>query len=113
MWMVKPGPSRTGSNARPSISMFRVAPPNQLRVNIRRFMRLSWCIQFALVGAIAVLFCSCEEMPQQLLMPLAAIMPTSATGWWNEEGAHGEPRIVVHQAEQKAYYYIGNNLVGE
>ncbi len=33
-----------------------------------------------------------EEMPQQIQKPLAAIMPTQAPGWWNDEAAHGEPR---------------------
>src|SRR5260370_2376356 len=40
-------------------------------------------------------------------------MPTPAPGWWNDEGASGSPRIVVHLAEQKAYFYKGKNLVGE
>jgi lipoprotein-anchoring transpeptidase ErfK/SrfK len=93
--------------------MFRVAPPNELRVNIRHFMTRNWLLQFALVGAIAVLFCSCEELPQQMQNPLAAVMPTPAPGWWNDEGASGEARIVVHLAEQKAYFYKGKHLVGE
>jgi lipoprotein-anchoring transpeptidase ErfK/SrfK len=93
--------------------MFRVAPPNELRVNIRHFMTRNWLLQFALVGAIAALFCSCEELPQQMQNPLAAIMPTPAPGWWNDEGAGGEPRIVVQITEQKAYFYKGKRLVGE
>jgi lipoprotein-anchoring transpeptidase ErfK/SrfK len=95
--------------------MFRIALPNELRVNIRRFMKRTRLLQFALVGAIAVLFCSCEELPQQIQQPLAAIMPTPtpAPGWWNDEGAHGEPRIVVHIGDQRAYFYKGKRLVGE
>ena len=95
--------------------MFRIAPPNELRVNSRRFMRLGWPIQFALAGAIAVLFCSCEELPQQVQQPLAAIMPTPPPmpGWWNDEGASGEARIVVHLTEQKAFFFKGKHLVGE
>jgi lipoprotein-anchoring transpeptidase ErfK/SrfK len=98
-----------------SIQQFRIAQPNEVRVNICRFMRLGWFTQFTLVGAIAVLFCSCEEMPQQIQQPLAAIMPTPtpAPGWWSEEGASGSARIVVHLAEQKAYFYKGKHLVGE
>ena len=34
-------------------------------------------------------------------------------GWWNDEGASGKPRIVVHIGEQKAYFYKGKTLVGE
>src|SRR5260370_24517665 len=93
--------------------MFRIAPPNGLRVNIRHFMKRSCLLEFALVGAIAVLFCSCEEMPQQIQKPLAGIMPTPAPGWWNDEGAPGEPRLVFHLSEQKAYFYKVKHLVGE
>ena len=95
--------------------MFRIAPPNELRVNIRRFMKRTRLLQFALVGAVAVLFCSCEEMPQQMQNPLAAVMPapTPMPGWWSDEGASGEPRIVVHLTEQKAYFFKGKHLVGE
>jgi lipoprotein-anchoring transpeptidase ErfK/SrfK len=98
-----------------NISMFRIAPSNEVRVNTRRFMRLGSFIQFTLVGAIAALFCSCEELPQQIQQPLAAILPTPPPmpGWWNDEGAKGEARIVVHLAEQKAYFYKGKHLVGE
>ena len=34
-------------------------------------------------------------------------------GWWNDEGASGPARIVVHIGEQKAYFYRGKTLVGE
>jgi len=96
-------------------SSFTIAPPNQLRVNNRHFMKRAWIIQFALGCAMAVLFCSCEEMPQQIQKPLSAIlpMPTPMPGWWDDSGAHGDPRIVVHMAEQKAYFYKGKRLVGE
>ena len=95
--------------------MFRIAPPNELRVNTGRFMKQARLLQFALTGAIAVLFCSCEEMPQQIQKPLAAIlpMPTPMPGWWDDSGAHGDPRIVVHISEQKAYFYKGKRVVGE
>ena len=80
-------------------------------------MKLGWLIQFALVGAIAVLFCSCEDMQQvqqQAQRTIAAVLPTpTPAGWWNDEGAHGESRIVVHISEQKAYFYKGKHLVGE
>src|SRR5438045_3417185 len=95
-------------------SMFRIALANQLRVNIRRFMKRAWLIQFTLVGAIAVLFCSCEEMPQQIQQAAAAVMPTpTPAGWWDDSGANGDPKIVVHISEQKAYFFKGKRLVGE
>lgn len=97
------------------ISMFPIEPPNELRLNRRRPMKRAWLVQFALVGAIAVMFCSCEDMPQQMQNTLAAVLPTPtpAPGWWADEGAQGEARIVVHLAEQKAYFYKGKRLVGE
>ena len=77
---------------------------------------LSW-IHVALAGAIAVLFCSCEDMQQvqqQAQRTLAAVLPAPTPGgWWEDEGAHGSPRIVVHISEQKAYFYKGKRLVGE
>ena len=93
--------------------MFRIAPPNGLRVNIRHFMKRARLLQFALVGAIGVLLCSCEELPQQIQQPLAAVMPTPAPGWWNDEGGAGPAKIVVHIGEQKAYFYKGKSLIGE
>ena len=99
-----------GSN----ISMFRIAPPNELRVSIRHFMKRARLLQFALVGAIAVLFCSCEEMPQQLQQVAAAVLPApTPAGWWDDSGAHGDPKIVVHISEQKAYFFKGKRVVGE
>lgn len=80
-------------------------------------MKLGRLIQFALGGAIAVLFCSCEDMQQvqqQAQRTIAAVLPTpTPAGWWNDEGAHGEPRIVVHLGDQKAYFFKGKHLVGE
>jgi lipoprotein-anchoring transpeptidase ErfK/SrfK len=74
-------------------------------------------VQFAISGAAALLFCSCEDMQQvqeQTQHALSAVMPTPTPGgWWDDAGAHGEPRIVVHIAEQKAYFYKGKRLVGE
>ena len=59
----------------------------------------------------ALIISSCEEYPtpyQPGLYPRAA-----PAGWWNDEGASGKPRIIVHIGEQKAYFYKGKTLVGE
>src|ERR1700693_4553479 len=107
---------RTGGERRMALfSTFGIAPPNRLRVNIRSFMKHRGLTQFALSGVVALLFCSCEDMQQQLQKPLAAIMPTPTPmpGWWEDFGAHGDPRIVVNITEQKAYFYKGKRLVGE
>jgi len=77
-------------------------------------MKRAWLVQIALMGAVGVLFCSCEEMPQPLKQVAAAVIPTPTPGgWWEGEGAHGEPRIVIHISEQKAYFFKGKRLVGE
>jgi L,D-transpeptidase catalytic domain len=74
-------------------------------------------VQFAFLGLLASTFCSCEEMPQQVQQAAAAILPvpTPMPGWWDDEAAHshGEPRIVVHISEQKAYFFKGKRLAGE
>jgi len=65
-------------------------------------------------GAILLLLPACEDMPQAVQRPLAAILSTpTPSGWWQDEGAHGSPKIVVHISEQKAYFYKGKTLVGE
>jgi lipoprotein-anchoring transpeptidase ErfK/SrfK len=65
------------------------------------------------LASTAIFLCSCEELPPQIQQPLSAILPMpSPVGWWNDEGASGQPRIVVHVHEQKAYFYKGKHLVG-
>jgi lipoprotein-anchoring transpeptidase ErfK/SrfK len=77
-------------------------------------MKFGRLLPLSAAGAIAILLCSCEELPPQVQKPLAAVLPTpTPAGWWNDEGASGLPRIVVHLAEQKAYFYKGKHLVGE
>jgi len=80
-------------------------------------MKRASLVQLALAGAAAVLFCSCEDMQQvqqQAQQTLAAVMPMpTPSGWWDDSGAHGDARIVVHLSEQKAYFYKGKRLIGE
>ena len=80
-------------------------------------MKLRGLVQFALSGVVALLFCSCEDMQQiqqQAQRTLGSVLPAPTPGgWWEGEGAHGDPRIVVHIAEQKAFFYKGKRLVGE
>ncbi len=58
------------------------------------------------VGAslVALVICSCEEYP-----PYAPGMypRAEAAGWWNDEGASGSAKIVVHIGEQKAIFFRG------
>ena len=67
--------------------------------------------QAAGASLVALIICSCEEYPA----PYQAGFYPRATpaGWWNDEGASGSAKIVVHIGEQKAYFYKGRTLVGE
>jgi lipoprotein-anchoring transpeptidase ErfK/SrfK len=51
--------------------------------------------------------CGCETIPEGPYPHAAEV------GFWNDEGASGSPRIIVHVGEQKAYFYKGKTLVGE
>jgi len=97
--------------------MFPIEQPDEVRVNTCRVMKTSWLIRSTLAGASVILFCSCEDMQQmqqQAQHTLAAVMPAPTPGgWWDDSGAHGEPRIVVNISEQKSYFYKGKRLVGE
>ena len=78
-------------------------------------MKLRHLLQIAGAGAIALIVCSCEEIPPYAQEPLAGRFPwqTQPSGFWNDEGASGPPKIVVHVGEQKAYFYKGKHVVGE
>ena len=83
-----------------------------LSVNsIRRSVKRPPFLQIAGTLLVALIICSCEEYPtpyQPGFYPRAA-----PAGWWNDDGASGKPRIVVHIDEQKAHFYKGKTLVGE
>jgi len=78
-------------------------------------MKLRHLLQIAGAGAIALIVCSCEEIPPYAQEPLAGRFPwqTQPSGYWNDEGVSGSPKIVVHIGEQKAYFYKGKHVVGE
>ena len=66
----------------------------------------------ALVGLLA----GCEEMEtaqQTAVHAVQAVVAPTPAGYWEGEGVHGSPKIVVHISEQKAYFYKGKHLVGE
>jgi lipoprotein-anchoring transpeptidase ErfK/SrfK len=81
---------------------------------IRRTVKLKR-LRLFLGAASAVILCSsCEEVPPYAQQPrIAAGYPAGPPGWWDDAGASGSPKIVVHIGEQKAYFYKGKNLVGE
>lgn len=77
-------------------------------------MRFSHEILILCASAAVVFLPACEEIPPALQKPLAAVLPQpAASGWWQDEGAPGPAKIVVHISEQKAYFYKGRNLIGE
>ena len=79
--------------------------------SIRPFVNTGPLLKITGALLAALIICSCEEYPtpyQPGVYPRAA-----AAGWWNDEGAAGKPRIVVHIGEQKAYFYKGKTLIGE
>ena len=79
--------------------------------SIRRFVNNARVLRIAGTLLAALIISSCEEYPtpyQPGLYPRAA-----PAGFWNDEGASGKPRIIVHIGEQKAYFYKGKTLVGE
>ena len=78
---------------------------------IRRFVKRG---RFQIAGTLlaALILCSCEEAPPYAQGP--GFYPRAApAGWWNDDGASGSPKIVVHTGEQKAYFYKGKHLEGE
>ena len=64
-------------------------------------------LRIAGAGLIAAIICGCETLPE------GPYPRATEVGWWNDDGASGPARIVVHIDEQKAYFYKGNRLVGE
>jgi L,D-transpeptidase catalytic domain len=80
----------------------------------RHFINVRAPIRFSFSLALIAFLASCEELPPQMQQSLAGFFPMPApSGYWNDEGAYGQPRIVVHLEEQKAYFYKGKMLVGE
>jgi hypothetical protein len=75
-----------------------------------------WRFIQLLSGAAIIILCSgCEEVPSYVQELRTGVFPWQAAraGYWNGDGVHGSPRIVVHLSEQKAYFYKGKRVVGE
>jgi hypothetical protein len=83
-----------------------------LSVNsIRRSVKRPPILQIAGTLLVALIICQLRRVPNAVS---AGVYPRAApAGWWNDDGASGKPRIVVHIGEQKAYFYKGKTLVGE
>src|ERR1051326_8455804 len=79
--------------------------------SIRRFVNNVPLLRITVALVAALIISSCEEYPaayQPGMYPRA-----TAAGWWNDEGASGKARIVVHIGEQKANFYKAKTLIGE
>jgi lipoprotein-anchoring transpeptidase ErfK/SrfK len=73
-------------------------------------------LQFLGGAAVLTFCCSCEEMEtaqQATASAVRSVVAPRPSGYWNGDEVSGSPRIVVHLAEQKAYFYKGKRLVGE
>src|ERR1044071_30602 len=79
--------------------------------SIRRFVNNVPLLRIAGALLAVLIISSCEEYPSPYE---ASAYPRAApVGWWNDDGATGKSKIIVHIGEQKAYFYKGKQLVGE
>lgn len=62
-----------------------------------------------LATAVIGIFSGCATKPPPPPTPQKPKPPYT----WNDEGAKGEPRIVVDLSEQRAYFYRGDTCVGD
>ena len=65
-----------------------------------------------------ILFGGCADFREELTagaQRLPDFFPGGATseGYWRGDNSPGRAKIVVHVAEQRAYFYKGRRLVGE
>src|SRR6476619_2320697 len=70
-------------------------------------MNVACFVRVAGAPLVALVICACETLPE------GPFPRATEVGWWNDEGASGPARIIVHVGEQKAYFYKGKRLVGE
>src|SRR5439155_10671088 len=70
-------------------------------------MTVACFVRVAGAPLLALVICACETVPE------GTFPRATEVGWWNDEGASGPARIIVHVGEQKAYFYKGERLVGE
>jgi lipoprotein-anchoring transpeptidase ErfK/SrfK len=56
---------------------------------------------------------SASQKAQSDRMKTAMAAPQPEPAYWDGDGAKGAPKIVVHLAEQRAFFYKGKHLVGE
>jgi lipoprotein-anchoring transpeptidase ErfK/SrfK len=84
------------------------APAMNTRILLRYATPL--CLLAALAG--------CEELEtahQSASNAIRSVIPSwyTTSGYWEGDDVQGSSRIVVHLAEQRAYFYKGQHLVGQ
>src|SRR5262249_877980 len=84
---------------RDSLLPLTCLPLNTLKVAayFLRFMKSIQLVRLLPLTAVATFFSSCGELPPGVKQQPAP------SGWWNDQGGSGSPRIIVHVTEQKAY----------
>ena len=79
-------------------------------------MKPALVYRILLAFAVAVFVSSCAEIQtttSSAVNAVANVIAPQPAGRWEPDGATGEPKIVVHLSEQKAYFYRGKQLIGE
>lgn len=72
--------------------------------------------QFILAGLTLAFCVGCEELDQKAQMDAqktARAAPHPEVAYWHGDDVAGAPKIVVHLAAQRAFFYKGKHLVGE
>jgi L,D-transpeptidase catalytic domain len=81
---------------------------------VRQSVKFRRFIQLLTGAAVIILWSSCEEVPSYVQKLRAGVFPWAArSGYWNGDGVHGRPEIVVYLSEQRACFYKGKRVVGE
>lgn len=73
---------------------------------------LSQCAPYPAGGGTSQYLAGYGQRAKQVQPDNAGNNPELVKGYWDGDGVQGPPKIVIHRAEQKAYFYRGPKLVG-
>lgn len=81
-------------------------------------MKALQILNSCIVGAVAsAILAGCASKPQPPPAPPAPTPKpkpvTVPVGWWKDDGVTGAPKVIVDLSEQRAYFYKGEEVVGE
>jgi hypothetical protein len=90
----------------------------QHTTSVRRRMMLSKIMPILAVIGSVLIFGGCADFRHELTaraQRLPDFFPGAATseGYWRGDDFSGAAKIIVHKAEQRAYFYKGRRLIGE